>query len=56
MILTHAASQGLLLIHQHLQAADILRTLRNAVVGFLAVVFILGGIVGFLIGRLFGRR
>lgn len=56
MILTHVLSQMVPMSHQYLEAADLLHSIRNAVVGFLVVVFILGGIVGFLIGRLFGRR
>ena len=36
--------------------ADFLRTVRNAVVGFLLIVFLLGALVGFFIGRAFGRR
>lgn len=43
-------------VHQHLEAIDILRTARNAIVGFLAFVFVLGGLVGFFIGRAFGNR
>ena len=36
--------------------ADFLRTVRNAVVGFLLIVFLLGALVGFFIGRAFGKR
>jgi hypothetical protein len=56
MIVTHALPQ-VLAMTEHLEAAGgFLQTLRRAVLGFLAVVFVLGGLVGFFIGKAFGRR
>ena len=50
----------LLVTTDHLMAAEILQTLRRAVVAFLAVVFavglLAGGLVGFFLGRAAGRR
>ncbi len=50
----------LLVTTDHLMAAGILQTLRRAVVAFLAVVFavglFVGGLVGFFLGRVVGRR
>jgi membrane protein YqaA with SNARE-associated domain len=54
------AHQLLLVTTDHLMAAGILQTLRRAVVAFLAVVFavglFVGGLVGFFLGRVVGRR
>jgi len=54
------AHQVLLVTTDHLMAAEILQTLRRAVVAFLAVVFavglLAGGLVGFFLGRAAGRR
>ncbi|HEY4007090.1 MAG TPA: hypothetical protein VGM60_18155 [Pseudonocardia sp.] len=55
MIVTHAMSQ-VLALSDHLQAAGILQTIRRAIFGFLAIIFVIGGIVGFFIGKAFGRR
>jgi hypothetical protein len=41
---------------ENLAAPNFLRVLRNAVVGFLALVFVIGGLIGFFLGRAFGRR
>ncbi|HEY2203399.1 MAG TPA: hypothetical protein VGH99_02825 [Pseudonocardia sp.] len=55
MIVTHAMTDVLALT-EHIQAAGFLQTLRRAVFGFLAIVFVLGGLVGFFIGKAFGSR
>ncbi len=54
------AHQLLLVTTDHLMAAGFLQTLRRAVVAFLAVVFavglLIGGMLGFFLGRAAGRR
>lgn len=42
--------------HQYLEAAGLLHLLRNAVLAVLLVVFLVGGFLGFLVGRAVGRR
>ncbi|AHH98055.1 hypothetical protein GCM10010174_05340 [Kutzneria viridogrisea] len=41
---------------EHVVAANFLEVVRNAILIFLLVVFLIGGIIGFFIGRAFGRR
>jgi hypothetical protein len=55
MLLAHALAQALD-PHQHLDAVNSPLTVRNAVVGFLAAVFVLGDVVKFVLGRVAGRR
>jgi len=54
------AHQLLLVTTDHVMAAGFLQTLRRAVVAFLAVVFavglLIGGTLGFFLGRAAGRR
>ena len=52
---THALSQVLALT-QHIEAAGRLQISRRTIFGFLAIVFVVGGLVGFFIGKAFGRR
>ena len=54
-MLTMAMAHGAALADQ-VEAASFLQIIRNAILVFLLIVFLLGGIVGFLIGRAFGRR
>ncbi|HEY1971717.1 MAG TPA: hypothetical protein VGH89_27425 [Pseudonocardia sp.] len=55
MTIAHTA-QHLLDLSTQLQAAGIMRTIGHAIFGFLAVVFVVGGLIGFFIGRATGRR
>jgi hypothetical protein len=55
MLTTHALSQVLALT-QHIEAAGLLQIVRRTIFGFLAIVFVVGGLVGFFIGKAFGRR
>ena len=55
MIVASTATQ-LLTLSAHLEAAGVLRTIGHAVFGLLAVVFLIGGLVGFFIGKAFGGR
>jgi hypothetical protein len=55
MIVTHALPQ-VLAMTEHLEAASFLQVIQRTVLGFLAIVFVLGGLVGFFIGKAFGRR
>ncbi len=48
---THAAA-----LHDQLAAINILKTVKDAVLGFLVLVLLIGVLIGFLIGRTFGRR
>lgn len=41
---------------EHVEAASLLQHVRNFILGVFAVVFFLGGLVGFFIGKAFGRR
>lgn len=55
MLVAHTAQQ-LVDLSTHLQAAGIMRSIGHAIFGFLAVVFVVGGLIGFFIGRATGRR
>jgi hypothetical protein len=55
MTIAHTA-QHLLDLSTQLQTAGIMRTIGHAIFGFLAVVFVVGGLIGFFIGRATGRR
>jgi hypothetical protein len=55
MLVTHVLAQ-IAFAADHIEAAGLLQTIRRAVLGFLLFVFLLGGLVGFFIGRAFGRR
>ncbi|HEX4362270.1 MAG TPA: hypothetical protein VH141_32355 [Pseudonocardia sp.] len=55
MIAMHTANQ-LLALTQHVEAAGLLQTIRRAIFAFLAIVFLIGGLVGFFIGKAFGGR
>lgn len=55
MLVTHALPH-VLAMTEHLEAAGILQIIRRTLLGFLAIVFLLGGLVGFFIGKAFGRR
>ena len=50
----------LLVTTDHLMAAGFLQTVRRAVVAFLAMIFgvglLVGGLLGFFLGRAVGRR
>lgn len=46
----------LLAMSAQLEAAGLLRTLGHAVLGVLAAVFVVGGLIGFFIGKAFGGR
>jgi hypothetical protein len=54
MILAHASFVPL--ATQYLEAAGFLHFVRNAVLVILLIVFLIGGFLGFLVGRTFGRR
>lgn len=41
---------------QHVEAAGIMQVIKRAVLGFLAVVFFMGGLIGFFIDKAFGKR
>lgn len=58
MIVAHTMNHmdHLLAMTDQIQAAGIMQTIRRAIFGFLAVVFFLGGLVGFFIGKAFGKR
>lgn len=53
--MTHTALQ-LLALSTHLEAAGVMRTIGHAVLGLFAVVFVVGGLIGFFIGKATGRR
>ncbi len=55
MIVTHAMTQ-VLAITEHVEAANFLQIVRRTIFGFLAVVFVIGGLIGFFVGKAFGRR
>jgi hypothetical protein len=55
MVIAHTA-QHLLTLSAQLEAAGVMRTIGHAIFGFLAVVFVVGGLIGFFIGRATGRR
>jgi hypothetical protein len=55
MIMAHALTHALAL-PDYVQAAGFLQTIKNAVLGFLVIVLLLGALIGFFIGRAVGRR
>lgn len=46
----------ILALHSHLEAAGVMRTIGKAIFGFLAAVFVVGGLIGFFIGKAFGSK
>ena len=55
MIVMHTMDQ-LLALHSHLEAAGVARAIGKAIFGIFAAVFIVGGLIGFFIGKSFGGR
>ena len=54
MLLHNAAT---IAAHPHVVVeAGVLRAIRNAVIAILLVAFLLGGVVGFWLGKAYGRR
>lgn len=45
-----------LALQSHFEAAGVMRTIGKAIFGFLAAVFVVGGLIGFFIGKAFGGR
>jgi hypothetical protein len=46
----------LLAMSQHVEAAGFLQIIKRTVLGFLAIVFFIGGLIGFFNGKAFGKR
>ncbi len=55
MLVAHTVTHATAL-HDQLAAINILKTVKDAVLGFLVLVLLIGVLIGFLIGRAFGRR
>lgn len=55
-MLVASTAHQLLALSTHLEAAGIMRSIGHAIFGFLAAVFVIGGLIGFFIGKAFGGR
>jgi hypothetical protein len=55
MTVAYALAQ-VVALNEHIDAANFLKIVRDAVLGFLAIVFVIGGLLGFFLGRAVGRR
>jgi hypothetical protein len=55
MTVAYALAQ-VVALNEHIEAANFLKIVRDAVFGFLAIVFVIGGLLGFFLGRAVGRR
>jgi hypothetical protein len=55
MIVMHTMDQ-ILALHSHLEAAGVMRTIGKAIFGLFAAIFVVGGLLGFFIGKAFGGR
>jgi hypothetical protein len=55
-VIVTGTAERLLSLSTQLEAAGVMRTVGHAVFAVFAVVFVVGGLIGFFIGRATGRR